>query len=139
MKPIYRVLCAGFPNQRDGKFNWEMSIQSAALDRVQTLYPLGWGNICPQDFRVCEFFEKAKAGGVVFVLNFLGEKEVSATHIMYLAWAWDKGILIVCIMEEKGNPYDQPNIRDAITYRVASVTEAADLISKLVGESHGQN
>ena len=50
---------------------------------------------------------------------------------MEIAWAWDNGVHVVCVIEESGNPHDHAMIREAIGFRVTTVEEAVNIIQAL--------
>jgi nucleoside 2-deoxyribosyltransferase len=60
----------------------------------------------------------------ILIVNFLGATRVSIGTVMEMAWAYEKRIPVICIMEAEGNPHDHSMVRDATNFRVASIDEA---------------
>lgn len=51
-------------------------------------------------------------------VNLLGAQKVSIGTTVEIAWAWERRIPIIVIMEDAGNPHDHPMIREMISYRL---------------------
>lgn len=58
------------------------------------------------------------------VFNLLDAPKVSIGTIMELAWAWKRGTPTIVIMESTGNVHDHPMVREATSFRVATIEEA---------------
>jgi nucleoside 2-deoxyribosyltransferase len=57
------------------------------------------------------------------LVNLLDSPRVTIGTVMELAWAWDRRIPVVVVMEEKGNIHDHPMVREAIGFRVKTLEE----------------
>lgn len=64
----------------------------------------------------------------LIVANFLGAERVTIGTAMELAWAFAYGKPVVAIMEPSGNLHDHPMIREAISFRVPCILQAASLV-----------
>ena len=60
----------------------------------------------------------------IVIVNFLGATRVSIGTVMEMAWAFEKKIPIICVIESEGNPHDHSMVREAMNFRVATVDEA---------------
>jgi nucleoside 2-deoxyribosyltransferase len=56
-------------------------------------------------------------------INFLDSRSKSLGTAMEIAWAYDRHIPIIIIMEKSGNLHEHPMINEALTYRVDSLEE----------------
>ena len=61
----------------------------------------------------------------VIVANLLGAKIVSIGTVMEIAWAFNRRIPLIAIMEPEKNLHDHPMIRQAIGFRVDTIEQAA--------------
>jgi len=71
--------------------------------------------------------------GVVLV-NLLGTSKVSIGTCMEIAWADAHRIPVVLVMEKTGNPHEHAMIRDCISFRVESLTEAVEIVRAILGD-----
>ncbi len=62
------------------------------------------------------------------VANLLGSVRVSIGTMFELAWASERRIPVVAIMESKDNLHDHPFVREATNFRVTSLDEAAETV-----------
>ena len=85
---------------------------------------------CQRGIMVRDHFDTKRA--TILVVNLLGAKKVSIGTMMEMAWAWDSGIPIVCMMEATGNPHDHPMLRETIGFRVETEEEAIHIVSTIL-------
>lgn len=67
----------------------------------------------------------------VLLVNLLGAKEKSIGTMFEMAWAYEKRIPIVCIIEEN-NIHDHPFVRESIDYRVDNLNDAVEMIHRIL-------
>jgi nucleoside 2-deoxyribosyltransferase len=77
-----------------------------------------------------DFFDCTHADMVV--VNLLGYSGVSIGTIMEIAWAYEKRIPVVCIIEDGGNLHDHPMVREAISYRVRNIEDAIMIVKSVL-------
>jgi nucleoside 2-deoxyribosyltransferase len=85
-----------------------------------------------------DMFDTTRAS-CVFV-NMLGTKRVSIGTVMEIAWAYNKQIPLVLVME-KGNMHEHAMILEAATYIVGTLEEGAKLVKFVlndVADAHGK-
>jgi len=51
---------------------------------------------------------------------------------MEMAWAWDNGIPVVCMIEKEGNVHDHPMLRETIGFRVETRQEALHVVQTIL-------
>lgn len=73
----------------------------------------------------------------ILFVNLLGAEKASIGTVVEIAWAYEKRIPIVAVMEEKGNPHDHPFIRDMVDYRVDSIERAVNVALSIMGVPQG--
>ena len=66
------------------------------------------------------------------LVNLLGVKRVTVGTVMELAWAWDRHIPTVVVMEEADNPHDHPMVREAIGWRVKTLDEGIHCVKSVL-------
>ncbi len=64
--------------------------------------------------------------------NLPGVKRITVGTVMELAWAWDRHIPVVVMMEREGNPHDHPMVREAIGWRVETLDEAVHCVKSIL-------
>lgn len=64
----------------------------------------------------------------ILVVNFLGAKRISIGTVMELAWAYDRRIPTIVVMEERGNVHEHAMLNEAIWWRVSNLVDAADML-----------
>jgi len=64
--------------------------------------------------------------------NLLGAKSKSIGTCFELAWAYDRQIPVVLVMEPTGNLHDHPMVREAHSYRVDSLEEAVRVVKAVL-------
>ncbi len=69
----------------------------------------------------------------VMVANLLGAKIVSIGTMFELAWASERKIPVVLIMENEGNIHEHPFVRESVYFRVDNLDEAAELVRLILG------
>ncbi len=84
---------------------------------------------CPRGIMTRDHWDCTRCD--MLLVNLLGAKTVSIGTVMEIAWAWDNGVHVVCVIEESGNPHDHAMIREAIGFRVTTVEEAVNIIQAL--------
>jgi hypothetical protein len=57
-------------------------------------------------------------------VNLHGARKVSIGTVIEIAWAWERRIPIIVVMEPTGNPHEHPMIREQISYRVHDLSRA---------------
>ncbi len=72
-----------------------------------------------------DFFDCRTAD--ILLVNLRGAPRVSIGTVMEIAWAFDNGVPVVCVMEE-GNIHTHPMINEAIGFRVNTIDEAIDVV-----------
>jgi nucleoside 2-deoxyribosyltransferase len=69
----------------------------------------------------------------VLLVNLLGAREKSQGTGMELAWAWDKHIPVVAVIEDEGNPHDgHPMILETFSFRCSDLLTGIEIIRRLV-------
>lgn len=63
----------------------------------------------------------------VVIANFLGAEKVSVGTVMEIAWAYNRRIPVIAVIEKTGNPHDHPMMSEAFGYRVETLEEAVDI------------
>jgi nucleoside 2-deoxyribosyltransferase len=66
------------------------------------------------------------------LINLAGVQRVTVGTVMEIAWAWDRHIPTITIMEDKGNPHDHPMVREAIGWRVRTLDEAIHCVKSVL-------
>lgn len=66
------------------------------------------------------------------LVNFIGAASVSIGACMECAWAYQKQIPVVCVIEKEGNLHDHPMLRETIGYRVDNLVEGINLVRVLL-------
>lgn len=61
-----------------------------------------------------------------------GTNRVTVGTVMELAWAWDRRIPVVAVMEKEGNLHDHPMVREAIGFRVETVAEGIGVVKSIL-------
>lgn len=61
-----------------------------------------------------------------------GTGRVSVGTVMEMAWAWDRRIPVVAVLEKAGNLHDHPMIRRTIGFRVESVEDGIAVVKALL-------
>jgi len=94
------------------------------------------GDDYPQEVMSCQrgimsrdFFDTCRAD--VVVANLRGAETVSIGTVMEIAWAYAKRVPLIAVMEPEGNLHDHGMIREAISFRVTSLEQAAH-VAKVV-------
>lgn len=85
---------------------------------------------CPRGIMTRDYNDCTRAD--VVIINLWGAKHVSIGTVMEMAWAWDRRIPIIAIMEKEGNPHEHSMLGETIGYRVESLNEAANIASLLL-------
>jgi nucleoside 2-deoxyribosyltransferase len=67
----------------------------------------------------------------ILIVNLLGSQDKSIGTVAEMAWAWDRQIPIVTIMES-GNIHDHPFIRTMTSYRVDSIERALVVVKSVL-------
>lgn len=67
------------------------------------------------------------------LVNLVGMKQLSIGTIMEIAWAYQKQIPIVCVVEPDG-PQNHPMLQDSITHEVATLDEGIAAVKELMSE-----
>ncbi len=67
------------------------------------------------------------------LVNFQGMKTISIGTVMEIAWAYQKQIPVVCIVEP-GGAQKHPMLADSITQEVASLEEGIAFVKELLSE-----
>jgi nucleoside 2-deoxyribosyltransferase len=71
------------------------------------------------------------------VVNLLGAKIVSIGTMFELAWAYDRQIPVILVMEEYGNIHEHAMLEELYTYRVTSLDAACFLTRTLLLPDQG--
>jgi len=66
------------------------------------------------------------------LINLLGARKVSPGTPIEFGWADLKRIPMVVVMEDQGNPYDHPMVRDLIGFRTNNLDEGIAIIESLL-------
>lgn len=67
------------------------------------------------------------------LVNVLGAKVVSLGTVMEVAWAWDRHIPVVCVIEDDGsNPHEHMMWREALGFRVPTLEEGIELVKNVL-------
>ncbi len=66
------------------------------------------------------------------LVNLLGCKRVTIGTVMEIAWAFDRQIPVVAVMEDKGNCHEHAMIREAIGWRVQTLAEGVACIRSIL-------
>ena len=69
----------------------------------------------------------------ILVANLLDSKIASIGTMFELAWASERGIPIVLIMEDEGNIHDHPFVRESCHFRVNNLDDAAEAVRLIMG------
>jgi nucleoside 2-deoxyribosyltransferase len=64
-------------------------------------------------------------------VNLLGTQKVSIGTSMEMAWAWEKRIPIVCLME-KDNCHQHIMLREAIDYQLEDIDSGIDIVKAIL-------
>lgn len=75
---------------------------------------------CPRGIMTRDHWDCTRCD--VLLVNLRGAKTISIGTVMEIAWAWDNGIPIVCVMEA-GNPHEHAMIQEAIGFRAYCLDE----------------
>lgn len=67
-------------------------------------------------------------------VNLLDTTIVSIGTVIEIAWAYERRIPTIVIMEKEGNLHDHPMLRDMIDYRVDSIAAAVNVAVSLFGK-----
>lgn len=68
----------------------------------------------------------------VMLVYLLGAKKISVGTVMEIAWAYQKRIPVVCVMEA-GNVHEHPMVTEAIDFRVDTLEEAIKVVKAILG------
>jgi nucleoside 2-deoxyribosyltransferase len=85
---------------------------------------------CQRGIMVRDHFDTKRA--TILVVNLLAAEKVSIGTVMEMAWAWDNGIPVVCMIEAEGNVHDHPMIRETIGFRVETEMEALHVVRTIL-------
>lgn len=85
---------------------------------------------CQRGIMVRDHFDTKRA--TILIANLLGAEKISIGTVMEMAWAWDNGIPVVCMMEPEGNVHDHPMLRETIGFRVESEEEALHVVCTIL-------
>jgi nucleoside 2-deoxyribosyltransferase len=66
------------------------------------------------------------------LVNLLGTARVTIGTVMEIAWAWDRKIPVVAVIEPAGNLHDHPMVREAIGFRTRSVADAVEVVRSVL-------
>ncbi len=80
-----------------------------------------------------DYFDCVRAQALL--VNLQGIKTLSVGTIMEIAWAFQKQIHIVCVVEP-GGPQNHPMLADSITHEVATLDEGIAAIKELLSEGN---
>lgn len=65
------------------------------------------------------------------IVHLIGASKVSIGTVMEIAWAYEKRIPIIAIMEESGNIHEHSMLNEAVWWRVQTVEDALYALSLL--------
>ena len=68
----------------------------------------------------------------LLIVNLLGTERVSIGTVMEVAWAWDRRIPIVCLIEED-NIHIHAMLSETLDYRTKDIDEAISLARAILG------
>ncbi len=69
----------------------------------------------------------------VVLVNLLGAcQRVTIGTVMEIAWAWDRQIPVVVMIEKQANVHDHPMIREAIGFRVDNLDDGIACVRSLL-------
>lgn len=66
-------------------------------------------------------------------VNLLDARKVSLGTVAEVAWAYDRRITTVVVMEESGNCHEHPMLREMISYRVSSLDDGIRVSLSVLG------
>lgn len=69
----------------------------------------------------------------LLVINLLGAKKASIGTVAELAWAYDRNIPTIVLMENDGNVHDHPFVREMTSYRVDHPDRAMRVVLSVLG------
>lgn len=61
-----------------------------------------------------------------------GTNRVTVGTVQEMAWAWDRRIPVVCVMEPSGNVHDHPMVRETIGFRVETLDQAVQVVRSIL-------
>ena len=73
----------------------------------------------------------------ILFVNLLGAKKASIGTVAEIAWANEKRIPVIVIMEPAGNPHDHPFIREMADYRVHTIERGITVARSIMGVPQG--
>jgi hypothetical protein len=80
-------------------------------------------------------YQDTVTSDVLFV-NLFGATTVSIGTVMEIAWAGERRIPVVVVMEESGNPHEHPMLRDKIDFRTPLMGQGLQVALSLLGIEH---
>jgi len=95
--------------------------------------PTGVSNDRDRTVMIRDHWDTVHADAVVVKLT--DATRVSIGTVMEIAWAYDRGVPIIFIMDATGCPHDHPMIRAARSFRVDTVKQAAQQLLTLLAIS----
>jgi len=67
------------------------------------------------------------------VVNLLDSKIVSIGTMFELAWASERKVPVILVMEDSGNIHEHPFVRESAHFRVNNLDDAAELVREIIG------
>jgi nucleoside 2-deoxyribosyltransferase len=61
-----------------------------------------------------------------------GTNRVTVGTVMEVAWAWDRRIPVVVVMERSGNVHDHPMMREAFGFRVETLEQGVGVVRSIL-------
>lgn len=131
----------------DSCVDWREDIAKMFPEEIQGLSPMrgkdyleGLGKIessyensvlsCSRGIMTRDYNDCTRAD--VVIINLWGAKRISIGTVMEMAWAWDRRIPIIAIMEKEGNCHEHSMLGETIGYRVKNLREAVDIATALL-------
>lgn len=78
-----------------------------------------------------DYFDCTRANCVL--VNLVGMKHLSIGTIMEIAWAYQKQIPVICVVEPDG-PQNHPMLQDSITHEVRTLEEGVAYVKEMLSE-----
>ncbi len=72
----------------------------------------------------------------LLIVNLLDAHDKSIGTVSELAWAFDRHIPTIVIIEDKGNPHEHPFVRAMTSYRVDSLDRALRVAKSILAAEH---
>lgn len=78
-----------------------------------------------------DYFDCTQAQAIL--VNFKGMKSISIGTVMEIAWAYQKQIHVIAVVDS-GGPQNHPMLKDSITHEVYTLDEGIAAIKELLSE-----